>query len=58
MQVLSLPVGTNVFIIAFNCAAVIFLGLLNRGHLPARAAMALYTLYALYLVINLIVHYL
>lgn len=57
-QVLSLPVATDVIIIVINCIIVIALGLLNKGHLPARAAVVLYALYGGYLVINLIVHYL
>lgn len=54
---LSTPVLTDAMIVCGNCALVLVLGALNRGRLPARAAVLLTTLYGVYLAINLVVHY-
>ncbi len=54
---LSAPVLTDAIIVCGNCTLVLALGLLNRGHLPARAGVLLTCLYGAYLVINLVVHF-
>jgi Ca2+/Na+ antiporter len=54
---LSAPVLTDSIIVCGNCALVLVLGLLNAGRLPARCGLLLTCMYGLYLVINLVVHF-
>lgn len=48
---------TDAIIVCGNCALVLAVGLVHKGHLPARAALLLTCMYGVYLVINIVVHY-